>query len=83
MQNLKKEWKQPPAVILQQGNFYNAFNLCLWLRIIRRSHQGVYFASFPSQIFFNDTNHGYRAAYLLKKNSLWLLPFHMAFASHC
>ena len=32
--------------------------------------------NFPSQIFFNDINHGYRAA-ILKKNSLWLLPFYM------
>ena len=28
--------------------------------------------NFRSQIFFNDINHGYRAA-ILKKNSLWLL----------
>ena len=41
---------------------------CLWLRIIRRS------MNFPSQIFFNDINHGYRAA-ILKKSSLWLLLF--------
>ena len=41
MQNLTKEWKQPPAVILQQANFYNMFNLCLRLRIIRRSDQGI------------------------------------------
>ena len=27
---------------------------------------------FPSQIFFNDINHAYRAA-ILKKNVLWLL----------
>ena len=32
---------------------------------------------FPSQILFNDINHDYRAA-ILKKNSLWLLPFYMA-----
>ena len=52
MQNLGKEWKQPPGVILQQKNFYNIFILCLWLRIIRRSDQGVQFMNFPSQIFF-------------------------------
>ena len=74
MQNLTKEWKKPPVVILQQANFYNIFNLCLWLRIIRRSDQAVYFTNFPSQIFFDDINHGYRAA-LLKKKSLCLLPF--------
>ena len=36
--------------------------------------------NFPSQIFFNDINHGYRAA-ILKKNSLWLLPFYMVVAT--
>ena len=30
----------------------------------------------PSQIFFIDINHGYRAA-ILKKNSLWLLLLFM------
>ena len=34
-----------------------------------------------SQIFFNDINHGYRAA-ILKKNSLWLLPFYMVVATY-
>ena len=47
MQNLTKEWKQLPAVILQQANFYNIFILCLWLRIIRRSDQGAKFMNFP------------------------------------
>ena len=46
MQNLTKEWKQLPVVILQQANFYNIFILCLWLRIIRRSDQGVKFINF-------------------------------------
>ena len=82
MQNLTKEWKKPPVVILQQANFYNIFILCLWLRIIRRSDQAVYFMNFPSQIFFDDINHGYRAA-LLKKNSLCLLPFYVTVASYC
>ena len=36
----------------------------------------------PSQIFFNDINHGYRAA-ILKKNSLWLLPPYVAEAAYC
>ena len=30
--------------------------------------------NFPSQMFFNDLNHGYRSA-ILKKNSSWLLTF--------
>ena len=32
MQNLTKERKQPPVVILQQATSYNIFILCLWLR---------------------------------------------------
>ena len=38
--------------------------------------------NFPSQIFFNNINHGYKAA-LLKKNSLRLLWFYMDVASYC
>ena len=37
--------------------------------------------NFPSQTFCNDINHGYRAA-ILKKSSLWLLPFYMAVATY-
>ena len=37
--------------------------------------------NFLSQIFFNDINHGYRAA-ILKKNSLWLLPLYMFVATY-
>ena len=33
--------------------------------------------NFPFQIFFNDINRDFTGA-LLKKNSLWLLPFYMA-----
>ena len=47
MQNLTKKWKQPPVVSLQQANFYDIFILFLWLRIIGRSDQGVYFLNFP------------------------------------
>ena len=80
LQNLTKEWKQPPVVILQQVNFCNIFILCLQIRIIRRSDQGVQLMNFPSQIFFNDI--GYKAA-LLKKNSQWLLSIYMDVASYC
>ena len=37
--------------------------------------------NFPSDIFFDDINHGYRAV-TLKKNSLWLLPLFMAVAAY-
>ena len=38
--------------------------------------------NFPSQIFFNDINHDYRAA-ISKKSSLWLLLYYMAVATYC
>ena len=41
VQSLAKERKQPAVVILQQSIFYNIFFQYLWLRIIRRSDQGV------------------------------------------
>ena len=37
--------------------------------------------NFPSQIFFNDINHGYKTA-LLKKNYLWLLSVYMDVTSY-
>ena len=37
--------------------------------------------NFSSHIFFNDINHGYRAA-VLQKNYLWLLPLYMAVATY-
>ena len=59
------------------GDFCNMFILWLWLKIISRSYLGLYFIrNFPSQMFFNDINHGYRAA-ILKKTPMWLLAFHM------
>ena len=82
MQNLTKERKQPSVFILQKSIFYNIFIRCLWLRIIRRSDQGFSFINFPSQVFSNDIDHGYRAA-ILKKNSSWLLLFYMAVAAYC
>ena len=71
VQSLAKERKQPPVFILQQFIFYNISIQYLWLRIIRRSDQGVQCMSFPSKIFFNNINHGYSAA-ILKKSSLWV-----------
>ena len=38
--------------------------------------------NFPSQMYFNDINHSYRAV-ILKANPLWLLPFYMAVAASC
>ena len=74
-QNLTKERKQPPVVILlyifsapMNKNHRNIRSRCL-----------VHEYSFTD--IFNDINHGYRAA-VLKKNSLWLLPFYMVVATY-
>ena len=64
------------------GYFLICLILSLWLRIIRRSYQGVQFIDFLSQIFFNDINHGYRAA-MFKTNYLWLRPFYMSVTTYC
>ena len=37
--------------------------------------------NFPSQTFFNDINHGYRAA-ILQKNYLWLFPLNIVVATY-
>ena len=37
--------------------------------------------NFPSLIFFNDINHGYRGA-ILKKNYWWLFPLNMVVATY-
>ena len=37
--------------------------------------------NFILQMFFNDIDHGYRTA-VMKKNSLWLLPFFMAVVTY-
>ena len=67
--------KQPPVFILHQTSFYRVFILCLWQRIIRSSDQGVWFMNFPSQLFFNDINHGYRAAILKKLFVAVFVPY--------
>ena len=81
LQNLTKEWKQPPVVILQQANVCNIFILCLWLRIIRRSDQGVQFMNFPSQIFLVILI--MVTEQLHERKILCLLLFYMAVATYC
>ena len=82
IQNLTKREEAANSRYSATGIFYNISILCLGLSIIRGSDQGVIFINFPSHILFNDININYRAA-LLKKNSLWLLPFYMAVAAYC
>ena len=81
LQNLTKEWKQPPVVILQQANVCNIVILCLWLRIIRRSDQGVQFMNFPSQIFLVILI--MVTEQLHERKILCLLLFYMAVATYC
>ena len=40
-QNLTKERKQPPVVILEEAILYSIFVLCLYLKIIGASDQDV------------------------------------------
>ena len=54
MENLTKEQKQPPVVILQQANFYNKSILSLWLRVIRTSDQGGFFHKFSFTDIFQQ-----------------------------
>ena len=49
MQNLKKAATSSYSTAV---DFYNTFIRYLWLRIIRRSSQGVQFMNFPWQRFF-------------------------------
>ena len=51
LQNLTKDWKQPPVVILQKSIFCNIFFRWFWLRMIRTSDQSVYLMNFPLHIF--------------------------------
>ena len=82
VQSLAKEQKQPAVVILQQPIFYNISIQWLWLRIIRRSNQGVQFMNFPSKIFFNVINHLYSVA-TQTESSLWVLPSYMVVGTYC
>ena len=60
MQNLTKEWKHPPAVILQQATFNNILILCLWLRIIKKIQSNCLAHEFSfADSFFNSILHDY------------------------
>ena len=36
MQNLAKQWKEPPVIILQQANFYNTYSV-----VVAKNHQNI------------------------------------------
>ena len=58
----------------------------IYSALVAKNHQKIWSRCLVHEFFltdiFNDINHGDRAA-LLKKHSLWLLPFCMAVASYC
>ena len=52
---------------------------------VTKNHQNIWsrclVPKFSITEFFNNINHGYRAA-MMKKNYLWLLPFYMVVATY-
>ena len=58
----------------------------IYSALLAKNHQkfrsGFLVHEFSFTDIFNNINHGCRAA-ILKKNSLWLLPFFMAVATYC
>ena len=68
LQNLTKEWKQPPVT----GEFLQY----IYSMVVDKNHQKIRSRCLAHEFsftdIFNDINHGYKGA-LLKKNSLWLL----------
>ena len=69
------------------GNYFETgeFLWYIYSALVAKNHQKIRSRCLVYEFFFtdifSDINRGYRAA-LLKKNYLWLLPFHMAVASH-
>ena len=74
--------REEVAVILQQAIYYTVFTLCF----VANNHQRIQSRCLIEEFFFiyiiNYIIHGYRAD-ILKKNSLWLLPFYMTVATFC
>ena len=65
------------------ARFFIWWAQCKFLESFSNTLQSIKeYLNFPSPIFFNDINHGYRAA-IPKRNSLWLLPLFMALATYC
>ena len=66
LQNLTKEWKQPPVVILQQATFLQY----MYSMLVDKNHQKIQSRCLAHEFsftdIFNNINDGYKAA-LLKK----------------
>ena len=57
------------------------FSQYIYSMLVGKNHQKSLAHEFSFTDFFNDINHGYKAA-LLKKNFLWLLSIYMDVASY-
>ena len=73
MQNLTKERKQLPVVIMQQSIFYKIFIRCLWLRIMGRSWAFLHTYFITILIMVTEQLYWIKA----------LLPYYMAVAIYC
>ena len=75
------ERAEPAISSYYVASHFLQYILCLWIRIIRSTYQGVKFMNFSSEIYISkDFNDGYRTV-VLKKNSLWLPLFFMNVAT--
>ena len=75
------ERKQSPLVIIQQTIFHNVLILCFWLRIIRSTNRDVKWI-FLRIYFLNNFDHSCRTT-ILRKKSLWLLPYLIVVPTSC
>ena len=81
LQNVTKEWKQPPVVIRNRRVLQYTYSM-----LVAKNYQKIrsrcLLHEFSFTDIFNNVNYGNKAA-LLKKKSLWLLQFYMDVASYC
>ena len=64
------------------GDFLQYIYPVLVAKNHRKFRSGCLVHEFSFTDFFNDINHGYRAA-IIEKKYPWLLPFYMAGATYC
>ena len=80
------KWKKYGGTATSSYSATGEFLQYIYSALVAKNHQKIWSRYLVHEFFltdiFNDSNHGYRAA-LLKKHSLWLLPFCMAVASYC
>ena len=85
MQNLTKEWKQPPVVILNRRIFAIYLFYACKIRIIRRSDK-VFSSWIFLRRYFLTTKQSLQSrlqSSFIKGKLLWLLAIYMGVASYC